>query len=182
MKKLFTPVIVLLTLFQGLAQAQKGSMEWKTYLGAETKLSFMLGSVYDVTGGVFVSTGLKFNKYIYAGAGTRPYYTRRAYIVNTSGYWEDSWRTNKAIMIPFFADVRGFLPIPGSIITPFLEVLGGYAFGISLDNSDYRGKIQSCPFGEAFLGFEVKHFTLGLGVNYDTQSEIGFAAKIEYAF
>ena len=160
MKKLFTTVIVFLTLFQGLAQAQKDSMRWKTYLGAETNVSFTYG---NVTGGVFASTGLQINKYVYVGAGIRPFYTGRAYIVNTSGYWEDSWRTNKAIMIPFFGDIRGFLPIPGSVITPYIEALGGYSLGISMENSDYRGKIKSFPFGEAFLGVEVKHIAVGLG-------------------
>lgn len=86
-------------------------------LDVNVDLGYLLATKSESVDAQFatLSIGKRFNKYIFAGAGSG---------AEIGGLFK-SGRSPETV-VPFFADIRGYLPLERTKFTPLLGVKGGY--------------------------------------------------------
>ncbi|MBQ9678389.1 MAG: hypothetical protein IJV44_09675 [Prevotella sp.] len=109
-KLLFSCALMLLGLDLMAQNGHRG-------LDVNVDLGYLLATKSEGVDAQFatLSVGKRFNEYLFAGAGSG---------AEIGGLFK-SGRSPETV-VPFFADIRGYLPLERTKLTPFLGIKGGY--------------------------------------------------------
>lgn len=154
---------------QNAAVAQNGANSdqhpaWDPRYGGYIEFGGYVGSQYERTiGGVVmdVVNGCRFNDYFFAGLGFGVYNT----------LWESyRYDVNYKLGIPIYLDMRAFYPTKKNV-NPFFGIAVGPKVDV-LTASDYYDSTdpEVVAFYRMNFGFEVKHFTMGVGYQMEGKS------------
>ena len=165
------------------AAAQNGADNqhpaWAPRYGGYIEFGGYVGSQYEKTiGGVVLDivNGCRFNDYFFAGLGFGVYNTM----------WESYYESvNYKLGIPIYFDMRAFYPTKKNV-NPFFGIAVGPKVDV-LTLSDYYDSTdpEVVAFYRMNFGFEVKHFTMGIGYqmegksgNYTHYFDLRFGARL----